>query len=732
MGWDWNISRKPPQHRLILETSHLNAPVAKRYPKITPHPIRAQIGSTDQINEFDDAHHFIHLGHHDSFEIDPRPDDSKEYTETLEFQQKSIDIDRRIQSDLSNASLWLELVAHQDSMHTSTSKQSTHHFINEKQLVIVEKALVHTQDDALLVAYMTLFSEFSPFESIMAKWRTILNKCHSFPIWLSYIDFRQTCASFTISDMVEIYEDALHALNGQGLERESEKIHVFKRACGMIGQAGYTERATGLFQALIEFNLFAPLHVSSLTFEEKISAYEVFWDSDAPRFGDEGALGWKDSSNEPFLGQETEKDGQFDDIEDEMTRWSLNELHSCFTDLRPQRGCADVEDPYRTVLFDDIRSLLFEIKSNKAKRDVVQGFLELLGISAQMGSSSSHAFKDSFMNDFFTSSTSTQLFLTPQLDSVELCFPLHRFPQTLWNMIGSEWPEMHTEQKLYCISQSGSDQVNMVESILSQSRLILTDHTSSQLLALHNAADPKIAEKKAKYYLKAEPANLVLWCSYAHILIMNKKHKQAQQVYQTALKMLPTLPASSKNDSIYLYSMYAELEHSLESSETAIDILLSCSEESYTICKATPTTILKAIHWYVDRLKGQLLKLEVNQYCIEMEKYLMLLNNYSTLIELTQNLDAAVIIYQDIIKSVQKRASNSVLEEIIHQQLARKVYHFAITSRSFKPSLLRLILEDALKLFPLNTLLISLYAWNEARTKIENRTRRFISEHCGR
>lgn len=64
-----------------------------------------------------------------------------------------------------------------------------------------------------------------------------------------------------------------------------------------------------------------------------------------------------------------------------------------------------------------------------------------------------------------------------------------------------------------------------------------------------------------------------------------------------------------------------------------------------------------------------------------------------------------------------------VLHESIVMTQAHLLYHHATTVKVLRLSSIRSILENAIKLFPHNTALLSFYAWNESRARIENRLR---------
>ncbi|KAF2069362.1 hypothetical protein CYY_009316, partial [Polysphondylium violaceum] len=60
-------------------------------------------------------------------------------------------------------------------------------------------------------------------------------------------------------------------------------------------QAGYSERALGIYQAMIEFNCFFPQQFAHETHATLLKNFKLFWDSDCPRVGEMDAIGWTQS-----------------------------------------------------------------------------------------------------------------------------------------------------------------------------------------------------------------------------------------------------------------------------------------------------------------------------------------------------------------------------------------------------------------------------------------------------
>lgn len=74
----------------------------------------------------------------------------------------------------------------------------------------------------------------------------------------------------------------------------------------------------------------------------------------------------------------------------------------------------------------------------------------------------------------------------------------------------------------------------------------------------------------------------------------------------------------------------------------------------------------------------------------------------------------------------------TIIHEIMYQMLAQVLILNIQLSSSFKPAILRQVLETGLSLFPSNTLLLSLYGWSEGRNRLDARMRSFLSTHLAK
>ena len=73
-------------------------------------------------------------------------------------------------------------------------------------------------------------------------------------------------------------------------------------------------------------------------------------------------------------------------------------------------------------------------------------------------------------------------------------------------------------------------------------------------------------------------------------------------------------------------------------------------------------------------------------------------------------------------------SSSSSDHEYLHQSFARLLYYHATHTHIYKPSEIRSLLAETIAQFPQNTIFLSLYAWNEARFRIDDRLRSVVKE----
>ncbi|KAK8783767.1 hypothetical protein V5799_009868 [Amblyomma americanum] len=124
-------------------------------------------------------------------------------------------------------------------------------------------------------------------------------------LWLEHARFLQaetTLSGFHVDAAARGYLRALscfrdmlegrRATRREPLEVERNIVEVCRQYGVFLCQCGLWERAVATFQALAELSMRCPPRLAEAPLEEALALLEPFWDSGAPRFGDEGARGW--------------------------------------------------------------------------------------------------------------------------------------------------------------------------------------------------------------------------------------------------------------------------------------------------------------------------------------------------------------------------------------------------------------------------------------------------------
>lgn len=143
--------------------------------------------------------------------------------------------------------------------------------------------------------------------------------------------------------------------------------------------------------------------------ERVLEGLEEFWDDELPRIGEVGAQGWAtalsssisvttQSAVPPVLTPT--------DMADPYCRWAATEQLTTAAQSRPARttdeGIDDDVDPFRVVLFDDLKDFLPQLFFQPAAlQAVVYGFFNFLGVpaAAQGSSNKGETFIDSEMSE---------------------------------------------------------------------------------------------------------------------------------------------------------------------------------------------------------------------------------------------------------------------------------------------------------------------------------------------
>jgi len=126
-----------------------------------------------------------------------------------------------------------------------------------------------------------------------------------------------------------------------------------------------------------------PASLASKPFEDRLNSLEEFWDSEHLRLGEVDAAGWdhwySSAQQTPPPPSRLAPTVSIPDL-DAYRQWAREEVEFGRQSLLPTRSDSDSADPYSTILFTDIRPLLFPIETAQEKHEFRLAWLHFLGL----------------------------------------------------------------------------------------------------------------------------------------------------------------------------------------------------------------------------------------------------------------------------------------------------------------------------------------------------------------
>lgn len=222
----------------------------------------------------------------------------------------------------------------------------------------------------------------------------------SLRLWTKYIDFKQTSiGSFKYEEVRSDYLDCLSLLQRARIDNRQStfvqqnifdsQIYVLLRMTRFMEEAGYLENAIAAWQALLEYQFFRPASVQAN--ESAVSSFEAFWESEVPRIGEHSAEGWArfcEKQREPPQPRKQAPDAPIDES-DIWTSWPDSEHRNSLRSRKPARTSDDVaeQDPYRVILFSDVRPFLVDSPSDSGKQAILDAYLAFYNLPSYQAES---------------------------------------------------------------------------------------------------------------------------------------------------------------------------------------------------------------------------------------------------------------------------------------------------------------------------------------------------------
>eukprot|EP00250_Pteridium_aquilinum_P014193 c21834_g1_i2 orf=187-3744(-) len=247
--------------------------------------------------------------------------------------RKTKEYNQRTRERPQDESLWIAFANFQDELIKAASKKAAVQQSVEKKIAVLEKALeVHPFSEDLWLLFLDTCRRKDLASALLSKWESAIKRIpQSYRLWRGYLHFR--LGEFSLFTVSSVRKEYIHALqtylaahnskdraenieDSTRAQTEKNLVSLFVDLCRFEWQTGHHEFAVGLFQAQIEYSMFSPsLDVAE---RSKKRLFNEFWDSGAPRVGEDGAAGWASwlQKEEEWMQKALAKD-QADDVMDD-------------------------------------------------------------------------------------------------------------------------------------------------------------------------------------------------------------------------------------------------------------------------------------------------------------------------------------------------------------------------------------------------------------------------------
>ncbi|XP_040083401.1 nuclear exosome regulator NRDE2 [Oryx dammah] len=723
-------------------------------------------------------------------EQESRPPDSQPDREGALLKARVEEFNRKVRENPRDTELWMAFVAFQDEVMRSPGlcaveegeperRKRSLRLVLEKKLAILERAIESNPSSVdLKLAKLKLCAEFWEPTTLLKEWqKLIFLHPNNTALWQKYLLFCQSqFSTFSVSKIQSLYGKCLSTLSavrdGSIVSHpelpgtEEAMFALFLQQCHFLRQAGHTEKAVSLFQAMVDFTFFKPDSVKGLPTKGQVEFFEPFWDSGEPRAGEKGARGWRAWMHQQEWGgwvpvgpddDDEEPEDEDQEIRDKtLPRWQIwlaaerSRDHRHWQPWRPDKARKqteeDCEDPERQVVFDDLGQSLIRLSSPDLQFQLIAAFLQFLGVPSGFRAPPSCLYLAMDENSIFNNGLHDEKPLT----LLDLSCSGIGCVGRMEPLDGRRWPRGPSREgeefirNLFHLALplfAGRERSQLCVSWLRYeiTKVIRCLHTKNKKRL---KSQGKNCKKLAKNLLK-EPDNrnsLCLWQQYAHLEWLLGNTEDARKVFAAALGTAGSRGLEDP-ELCELGLLYAALEAELSppvggaAPARAVHVLTGLTERGpYGPCtgQVSAVHVLKARKAYEHALQDCLVERRGSEPGPpDRVSRLVSLAKCSMLFQyLTVGVHAAGRVYEQV--SAELRGSVSAegagpegaLEAVtlMHTSLLR--FHGRVAAHPLAP--LREALSEALRLYPGNQLLWRAYVQIQSKSHSASRTRRFF------
>lgn len=699
---------------------------------------------------------------------------------------------KKVDSDPNNGEAWLDLIEQQDRLlehreHSSKVTGASGQKLSAAatKLSIYEKAIEKVEDpqfrQRLLLGMMSEGAKIWDKKVLSSNWvRLLKQNPNDIRLWIDFLAFRQTnYSTFRFNDVKDVCIQSLRMLKDsppgsvKHTRADDIGIYLILRLTLFLREAGFSEHAVAIWQAILEFNFYRPDN------GENIWKFEEFWESEVPRIGEIGSRGWAKSAAgdcnppEPVFGESAPSVKNGSQIE----LWHVHEQIKSLQNRKPARTLDEVdeEDPYQVILFSDIEPFLENlITAHESPSSIVYGFLAFCHLPPLAGTPDYNSlwWRNPFIRNetlskhqspldswLFRNSSCEQSIIQSDIalktsipSGDPFSFPTSNFLTSADSLFARPGCWFSTFDQ--CVAEYRRDMgplsISLVRQVLKALVAVLPHfhELAEYVLAFEYTFFPDAAKKTAKLFLKSSPSNLRLYNAYALINLREGMSAIAAGVIVSALSMGQSMNTLSQNG-VLLWRTWIWETLEYQSPQVSLAQLLTYPNANIDIdtvnsdAISNPTAILRA-----QRVSQSLLtrsKLTGCQALIENRDHeLSLYSHGQNHLNIVYYIDLLVLLTYltnslSFSAALSNFAANTALltpfipspsrtHELLHQSRAKLLYYHTMHDSSSAPSLIRSTLLESITLFPENTIFLSLYAYYESRFRIDDRVRAVIRD----
>ncbi|KAM3422574.1 hypothetical protein BST61_g68 [Cercospora zeina] len=651
--------------------------------------------------------------------------DALDHDRDLAARQQNALLSKQAKAKPRDVQVWQALIVHQAKLVNpgktlSTFTSSERRTLGDLRLSIIREAQANISNgmagyDNLVLAMIEEGSFTWDSSKRAQKWEEALQECPtSILLWTRYLNHVQDSPlGFRYENCKEAYMRCLgmlHQASQNATDKQSQaiaavQIYVLLRFTIFMREAGYIELSIAVWQALLEWNLRIPADFQNTKCTGRLSALEDFWDSECARLGEPDAAGWSNyhaSGTAPTRVPEISNDATTasSTLANALTaegEWTRSLCLSTTAD-----DDAAVEDPFRYVMFSDIREVLQRCDGlGSYNALLVHAMLFFLGMPSLPFSSDETDATRHF------SSQMRDAHLARTRDS-RACGSDGSHDQVRSRSM-LETTESLFDESAFDVRPSA---VEFSDRMLEQLLAIRFDEGLAEyLLAYKHRHFPDRAPKTAKELLKSHPSSLRLYNAYALLQVARNEEQglqKAVQVWSTAINMRSSLPADKQDDVVLLWhSRLLCVARKTPDSRALLSSLMTICESSGD-AKMLQLKVRRELEHGFDRMLLGERHWHAAMYADLIAWLAYLSSGYA--------IEAGLEVYAKYAQLLTKMTSSISLEYLLQHKAVLLNMHLS-HRRAYKPAVLRKQVDDDLQRFPSNGVFLAL------RSRLSNNDR---------